>query len=221
MAAAAIVFFWLAFAATHMGLSSAPVRSRVIAAVGERGFLGVYSLLAFATFVPLVWFYFAHKHEGPFLWYFGSAPAVRWLMYGGMVIALSLVVAALLRPSPAAIVPGKTEVAGAYHITRHPMFMAVGLYGVLHLLVARVNATELAFFAGFPLFAWAGCRHQDRRKLAAGDEKFRRFHDETVFFPFTGTGSKTLRGLREIPLPLAIGAGLAIGLRLFHPQLFG
>jgi uncharacterized membrane protein len=116
-------------------------------------------------------------------------------------------------------VPGKTEVAGAYHITRHPLFMAVGLYGLLHLLVARVNATELAFFAGFPLFAWAGCRHQDRRKLATGSDEFRRFHAQTVFFPFTGSGA--LRGLREIRLPLVIGTGLAIGLRVFHPQLFG
>ena len=219
MAVAAIVFFWLAFAVTHMGLSSAPVRTRLIAGLGERGFLGVYSLVAFATFVPLVWFYFAHKHQGPFLWYFGSAPVLRWIMYAGMALALALVVAALLRPSPAAIVPGKAEVAGAYHITRHPMFMALGIYGVLHLLVARVNATELAFFAGFPLFAWAGCRHQDRRKLATGDQKFRRFHDETVFFPFTGPGA--LRGLREIRLPLVIGTGLAIGLRVFHPRLFG
>lgn len=219
MATAAIVFWWLAFAATHMGLSSAPVRSRLVASLGQRGFLGVYSLVAFATFIPLVATYFAHKHEGPFLWYLGPSPVLRWIMYAGMALALSLLVAALLRPSPAAIVPGKAEIAGAYHITRHPLFMAVGLYGLLHLLVARVNATELAFFAGFPLFAWAGCRHQDRRKLATGSDEFRRFHAQTVFFPFTGSGA--LRGLREIRLPLVIGTGLAIGLRVFHPQLFG
>jgi uncharacterized membrane protein len=219
MATAAIGFWWLAFAMTHMGLSSTPVRTRLIGALGERGFLGVYSLLALATFVPLVGTYFGHKHEGPFLWYLGSAPVLRWAMYAGMALVLALVVAALLRPSPAAIAPGRAEVAGVYHITRHPMFMAVGLYGVLHLLVARVNATELAFFAGFPLFAWVGCRHQDLRKLATGDEKFRRFYDETVFFPFTGPGA--LRGLREIRLPLAIGTGLAIALRVFHAQLFG
>jgi uncharacterized membrane protein len=169
--------------------------------------------------VPLVSTYFSHKHEGAFLWYLGSSPVLRWLMYVGMALALSLLVAALLRPSPAAIVPGKTEVAGAYHITRHPLFMAVGLYGLLHLLVARVNATELAFFAGFPLFAWAGCRHQDRRKLANGSPEFRRFHAQTVFFPFTGPAA--LRGLREIQLPLLIGIGLATLLRWFHPRLFG
>jgi len=219
MSAAMIVAWWLAFTVTHMGLSSVRVRGRLVATLGERGFLGVYSLVAFATFVPLVGFYFSHKHEGPFLWYLGALPVVRWLMYAGMVLVLSLIVAALLRPSPAAIAPGKAEVAGAYHITRHPMFMAVGLYGLLHLLVARVNATELAFFAGFPLFAWLGCRHQDRRKLATAGETFARFHAATVFLPFTGPGA--LQGLREMRLPLALGAGLAIGLRLFHARLFG
>jgi len=219
MAAAAIVAWWLAFTVTHMGLSSIRVRGRLVAALGERGFLGLYSLVAFATFVPLVGFYFSHKHEGPFLWYLGSLPVVRWLMYAGMAIVLSLIVAALMRPSPAAIAPGKAEVAGAYHITRHPMFMAVGLYGILHLLVARVNATELAFFAGFPLFACLGCWHQDRRKLATAGETFARFHAATMFLPFTGPG--VLQGLREMRLPLALGTGLAIGLRLFHARLFG
>ena len=58
-----------------MGLSSLRVRGRLVAALGERGFLGVYTLVAFATFVPLVGFYFSHKHEGPFLWYLGAQPA--------------------------------------------------------------------------------------------------------------------------------------------------
>jgi uncharacterized membrane protein len=219
MAAITIAAWWLAFALTHMGLSSARVRGRLVAAVGQRGFLGIYSLVAFATFVPLVSSYFSHKHAGPFLWYLGTSDVLRWIMYLGMAIVLSLVVAALLRPSPAAIVPGKSEVAGAYRITRHPMFMAVGLYGILHLLVARVNASELAFFAGFPLFAWLGCWHQDRRKLASGDAAFARFHAQTSFLPFAGPGA--LQGLREIGLPLALGTGLAALLRLLHPRLFG
>lgn len=219
MAAATIAGWWLAFAATHVGLSSARVRARLVAALGQTGFLAVYSLLAFATFVPLVRSYFAHKHTGPFLWYLGAVPGLRPVMYAGMVIVLALIAAALLRPSPAAIVPGKSEVAGAYHVTRHPMFMAVGLYGILHLLVARVNASELAFFAGFPLFACLGCWHQDRRKLASGDAAFARFHAQTAFLPFTGP--RALQGLREMGLPLALGAGLAFALRWFHGPLFG
>lgn len=219
MAAATIAFWWLAFTATHMGLSSARLRTRLVGALGQTGFLALYSLVAFATFVPLVSSYFAHKHEGPFLWYLGALPGLRTAMIAGMMVVLALIVAALLRPSPAAIVPGKTEVAGAYHVTRHPMFMAVGLFGILHLLVARVNATELAFFAGFPLFACLGCWHQDRRKLASGDPAFARFHAQTAFLPFTGP--RALKGLREMGLPLVLGAALALGLRWVHPRWFG
>jgi uncharacterized membrane protein len=219
MAAAAIVGLWLAFALTHMGLSSLRLRPRLVAALGDRAFLGLYSLLALAIFVPLVATYFGHKHEGPLLWYFGHVAWLRWLMYAGMALALALLAGGLLRPSPAAVAPGKSEVAGVYHVTRHPLFMSFAIYGLLHLLVARVNATELAFFAGFPLFAWLGCRHQDRRKLATAGEAFRRFHDQTGFLPFGGPAG--VAALREIPLPLAIGAALAAALRAFHPQLFG
>ena len=45
---ATIVLLWVAFAATHMGLSSVGLRPRLTALLGERPFQGVYSLIAFA-----------------------------------------------------------------------------------------------------------------------------------------------------------------------------
>jgi uncharacterized membrane protein len=218
-AAAEIVALWLAFALTHMGLSSLRLRPRLVGALGERGFLGLYSLVALAVFVPLVGLYFGHKHEGPFLWYFGHVTALRWLMYAGMALALTLLVGGLLRPSPASLGGGRTEVGGVHHVTRHPLFMAFAIFGLLHLGVARVNLTELAFFAGFPLFAWVGCRHQDQRKLATAGEAFRRFHAQTSFLPFGRAGA--LARLPELWLPATIGAALALGLRALHPRLFG
>ena len=103
------------------------MRGRLVAALGERGFLGVYSLVAFATFIPLVGSYFSTSTRDRSCGIWARSRVVRGLMYLGMALVLSLVVAALLRPSPAAIAPGKAEVAGAYRITRHPLFMAVGL----------------------------------------------------------------------------------------------
>jgi uncharacterized membrane protein len=97
--------------------------------------------------------------------------------------------------------------------------MGAGLFGLLHLLVASVNAAELAFFGGFPLFALVGCAHQDRRKLASADAGFRSFHDQTPFLPFTGSG--TLRGLAEMPLALLLGVALTVLLRWYHPVWFG
>ena len=80
-------------------------------------------------------------------------------------------------------------------------------------------ASDVAFFAGFPLFALAGCWHQDRRKLAT-DPEFRAFWEQTPFLPFAGR--RTLRGLRELsPIALGIGVVLTVFLRWYHGALFG
>ena len=144
---------------------------------------------------------------------------MRWIVFIGMGAALTLVLGGGARPSPASIVPGSAEVAGVHRITRHPVFMGIGLFGLVHLLGSNVHGAELAFFGGFLVFALAGCAHQDRRKLATGGEDFRSFYDQTPFLPFTGPG--TVTGLAEMRIPIAIGVVSAVVLRWFHPQLFG
>lgn len=221
MEAAGIVAWWVAFAGTHMALSSLRLRPALVARLGERGFQGLYSLVALATFVPLVRAYYQHKHAGPLLWSFTGVPGVRLAAFALMGVAATLVVAGLVQPSPASMAGGKAEVRGVARITRHPLLMGFGVWGVAHLLVASVNAAELAFFGGFPLFAALGCAHQDRRKLVTVGERYRAFHDATPFLPFTRAGA--LAGLREKPVPVAIAAGvaLAFGLRQAHGWLAG
>ena len=82
-----------------------------------------------------------------------------------------------------------------------------------------MNASELAFFAGFPLFALLGSWHQDARKLASGDEAFRRFHAATPFLPFSRP-SALPQALREDALPVVIGIGVTFVIRYFHAPLF-
>lgn len=217
-AALTIAALWIAFGASHMFLSSVRFRPRLVAALGQPAFLAVYSVVALALFIPMVWVYFGNKHAGPHLWYLGSLPGMRWLVYLGMGVAFALVVAGNTRPSPASIAPGKPEPVGVLRVTRHPLFMGVGLFGLLHLLVASVNAAELAFFAGFPLFAMLGCHHQDQRKLAAGDPAFRQFHAATPFLP---SPAGVPAALRRDGVPIGIGVALAALVRWFHPSLFG
>ncbi len=216
----AIVALWLGFALSHVGLSSLRFRPRLVAALGgEPRYQGLYSLVAFAFFVPLVWVYVANRHEGPFLWYVGQLPGMTAVMWVGMAVAFALVAMGTVRPSPAALVPGEAQVGGVYRITRHPTFMGVGVFGLVHLLVVPLSASDLAFFAGFPLFAVVGCAHQDQRKLATAGEAFQRFHAETRFLPFAGGG--LFGALREQPVAAAVGVALAVGLRHLHPVVFG
>ena len=122
--------------------------------------------------------------------------------------------------SACSVVPGATEVRGIFHVTRHPVLMSFALYGLLHLCVVAVNATELSFFAGFPLFVVVGARHQDQRQLATGNPEFKRFYEATPFLPFSRP-SGVLAALREQPIPIAIGVALTVVVRWFHPALFG
>ena len=135
-----------------------------------------------------------------------------------MGAAFVLVVGGLVEPSPAMIGGGATRVRGIHRITRHPLFMGLGLMGLLH-LPWNGHASDVAFFAGLPVVAILGCAHQDRRKLASAGADYRAWHAETPFLPFTG--GATLRGLAELrPLSLVIGVAVCIGLRLLHGPLF-
>ena len=214
-----IVTLWLAFAGSHMLMSSLQIRRGLVARMGEGLFLGLYSLVAFAFFVPLVRTYFAHKHAGPVLWSVPLGTPLRWAIYLAMGVAFILMVAGLVRPSPASIVPGDPTPRGAQRLTRHPLFMGLGICGLLH-LIPNGNAADVAFFGGFPLFALVGCWHQDRRKLATGTDAVRGFYQQTPFLPFTG--AETGRGIHELgPVVVVGGLGLTMILRYFHPAWFG
>jgi uncharacterized membrane protein len=214
-----IALLWIAFAVSHVALSSLALRPRIVARIGERAFQGLYSLLALALFIPMVTTYFRNKHAGPWLWVIERGPALRWIVILGMGVAFVMMTSALLRPSPAAVVPGDPTPRGIYRITRHPLIMSFALFGLLHLL-PNGSTADVAFFGGFVAFTLVGCWHQDRRKLATAGDAFRRFHASTPFLPFTGRD--TLRGLRELsPVAVAIGIALTTALRWFHGSLFG
>jgi len=208
MGVAVIVGLWILFAATHMALSGGRLRPRLVARLGPLGFRGLYSAVALAIFVPLVHTYYAHKHAGAYLWHLSQLPGVVWLGYGVMGAAFALVVAGLVQPSPASVRPGAMVVRGIARVTRHPVLMGFGLWGVAHLLLAKVHLAELAFFGGFPIFAVIGCEHQDARKREALGEPFRTYADATPFLPFGSRGFA--RGLLEMPTPVAISAGIAL-----------
>lgn len=216
---ATIGLLWAGFAGTHIGLSSLRVRQPLVARIGVGPFLGIYSLVALAFFVPMVWTYFAHKHAGRWLWVVDRGTALHWTMYLGMGIAFVLLVASFVRPSPAGVVPGDPEPRGVYRITRHPLIMAIALFGALH-MIPNASAADVAFFGGFVAFGLVGAWHQDRRKLALGVPGFRAFYEATPFLPFTGR--ETLRGLRELS-PAVVGTGIVAAalVRWFHPSWFG
>jgi uncharacterized membrane protein len=216
----AIIGLWFAFALTHMGLSSQRLRPILVAKLGEGPFLGIYSLIALATFVPLVWIYMENRHEGPELWSLSLSTPFLWGLYGVMGVAWVLIVAALVQPSPASLAaPQSGQVRAVHRLTRHPLFMGLGLFGGLH-LIPNSFAADVAFFGGFPIFAVIGSMHQDRRKRATANDELRSWYSQTPFLPFSGRG--TGRAILDLPrTALIVGILITIALRHLHGPIFG
>ena len=213
-----IVVLLLLFAASHMLLSSRSIRASLVARLGDRTFVVVYSTVALVFFAPLLYYYFTHLHSGPLLWSVPATGATEFVLVLVNVVGFVLVVAGVMTPSPASIgAPPVDEPRGVHRITRHAVFMGLGIWALAH-LVANGFASDVAFYGGIVLFVLVGSWHQDQRKLAGGDLRFERFHAATAFIPFTGRGA--LRGLMELP-PLAVIIGIAIALvaRYLHPSI--
>ena len=217
---AVIVVLLLLFASSHMLLSSRAIRARLVARLGDMRFQAVYSVVALVFFVPLLYYYFTHLHAGPLLWSVPDSGAVEFVLVLANVVGFVLAVAGVMTPSPASITGAPVdEPRGVHRITRHAVFMGMGIWALAH-LVANGYASDVAFFGGIVAFVLIGSWHQDRRKLAAGDPRFERFHAATAFIPFTGRNG--LRGLMELP-PLAaiIGVAIALVARYLHPSIGG
>jgi uncharacterized membrane protein len=219
-AVAVIIALWVVFALTHVVLSSNPLRPRAVRLFGERLYQGLYSLIAFAVFVPLVLVYAGNKHAGPLLWFVEPNLLIDTIMRIGNTIAAILVVAGLFRPSPTGVtgMPSRRP-RGVQRITRHPLFMGIVLWALMHLLVNGF-ASDAVFFGGFVVFGLLGSWHQDRRQKALPDGAYAKFCEQSPFLPFTGGG--IIKGLREIGvLPIVLGLLAAGLLRYFHDGLFG
>ena len=215
---AIVIVLLLLFASSHMLLASRPIRIRLIARLGEERFRAVYSIVALAFFAPLVLYYLTHRHAGPLLWSVPDSGAVELVLVLANVVGFVLLVAGVMprRPAPVADAP-RGEPGGVHRITRHPVFMGLGLWALAH-AISNGHASDVAFFGGIVVFVLVGSWHQDRRKLAEGDMRFERLHATTAFLPFTGR--QALRGLMELP-PVAVVVGIAVALvaRYLHPSI--
>src|SRR5262245_38584549 len=221
-----IALLWAGFAGTHLLLSSASLRPRLIARLGDQPFRGVYSLAVLAFFIALVWVFARHKHTGPLLWSPLGPPSIATVLNMIlMLLAFAILIAGLLPsqapPSAMTAPAGHVQAHGLLRITRHPFNAALGLFGVAHLLV-NGSLGDVLFFGGFPLFGWIGSRHQDAR-LSRDRPPYAALVRQTSYVPFAAIVSGRQRlALGELPwLGLAAGIVVAVALRHWHGVLFG
>jgi uncharacterized membrane protein/cytochrome c2 len=209
LAAAAIAFVGL-----HLALSSVPVRKRLIARLKDKGFRGLYSLVAFATFLWLIQAWRAAPYVE--LW---SAPGwTRHISLTFMPPVFILFVCGLSTKNPTAVGQGASAQAGPsgiVRITRHPTLWSFTLWGLLH-IPPNGDIASLLLFGSIAVLALTGMVHIDARRRASLGDAWSAFAQQTSVIPFAAIAAgRTRLALGEIGI-----ARVAIGLVLFAVGLF-
>ena len=206
------------FLLTHFAAST-PLRPKLVAAIGEGRYRGLFVLVAFATLGWMIWAY-AHAPAQALLW-----TPLRHLPLAVMPFSLILIVASLVRMNPTAVgaermMKAEEPARGMVRITRHPFMWGVILWAAAHIL-ANADAKSVVFFGAFLLLAALGTVLIDRRKRALAD--WPKFAALTSNLPFLAVAQGRNRvAWREIGWPRpAIGVALYAALLVVHPWLFG
>ena len=208
------------FLATHY-LASTPLRAKLVAALGK-AYLGLFSLVAFATLGYMIWAYY----RAPFfnLWY---AVALRYVPLIIMPFALLLIVCGLLTRNPTLVgqeglLKAGDPVHGILRVTRHPLMWGFALWAASH-IAARGDVAALVFFSTFLLLALSGTVLIDRRKAATLGEDWRRYAAVTSNVPFAAiaAGRNRFRPGEIGWLNPVVALALYVLLLGQHADLFG
>ncbi|MGF6775233.1 NnrU family protein [Paraburkholderia sp. GAS334] len=185
----------VAFVGSHFLLSH-PLRGRLVRAIGEAAFQGVYSLVAILT---LGWLILAYRKAPPSapLWPVGNG--VWAVVTAVMLIASILLMGSLIR-NPALPTGGRPSsfpeaARGVYAVTRHPMMWSFALWGLCHVAVFPV-AKNVIVAAAIVVLALVGAALQDRKKERLQPDLWPAWESKTSYLPFAAitTGRARLGG---------------------------
>jgi uncharacterized membrane protein len=207
-----------AFLATHF-VSSTPLRPKLARALGEWPYRGVYSLVALATLVWMLWAYAAAPREALLPW-----TPLRQLPVFVMPFAFVLIACGYWR-NPTMVgadrlLKSDDPARGIIRITRHPIMWGLMLWAAAHIL-AKADLASLVFFGGFLALAAFGTLAMDARKRSNPD--WPRFAAVTSHVPFMAVAQGRNRIVwREIGwLRPALGFALFLGVFFLHPWIAG
>ena len=173
----------IAFLGTHFALSH-PLRKPIVDRIGERTFLGLYSLVAAITLGWLVLAYLAAPRQ-PLWW---AVAEWVWALASLIMLAASILLVGSLFGNPALPKPGAAKAApaearGVFAITRHPMMWAFALWGVAHIAVFPTTA-NLILSGAVIVLALAGAALQDLKKMELQPEIWEEWEDRTSYWPY-------------------------------------
>ncbi|SAK85508.1 NnrU protein [Caballeronia arationis] len=188
----AVVAAAVAFVGSHFLLSH-PLRSRLVRAIGDRAFQGLYSLVAILTFG---WLILAYR-KAPLtaaLWPVGNG---LWAVVTAVMLIASILLMGSLIRNPALPTGGRPgsfpETAlGVFAVTRHPMMWSFALWGLCHIAVFPV-AKNIIVATAMVILALVGAALQDRKKERLQPDFWPAWESKTSYLPFAAIAAGRAR----------------------------
>jgi uncharacterized membrane protein len=218
---AAAVFFL----AIHFGVSGTAFRARLVRAMGEKVYRGLFSL---ASLAGLIWLIDAYG-DAPRVELWGQLLILKPIAAPLVLLASLFVVIGLATPSPT-IAGMESQLSrdaparGIVRITRHPFLWGVALWALVHLAI-NGDLASVILFGSLLILAVGGTASIDRKRRDSYGEHWRRFALSTSNVPFAAiVGGRNQLGaaLREIGIvrPLIALAIYAVAF-ILHARIFG
>lgn len=208
----------VAFVGTHFLLSH-PLRKPIVARIGEKGFAGVYALVAFATLGWVVLAYRAAPMTAP-LWPVGDGlwALVSLVMLVASVLLMGSLIGNPALPGPPGALP--TEAKGVFAVTRHPMMWGFALWGLCHIAVFPV-AANIIVAGAIAFLALVGARLQDAKKQQLQPDRWRTWEAKTSYWPFAAIAAGRARFGGFRPHDIAGGVVIWLAATWAHLPLAG
>jgi uncharacterized membrane protein len=219
--AAAILFL-----AIHLLVSGTRVRDAITGAIGERPYLGLFSLASLAIIVWLIVSYNRAQASGEdsVLYDLGH---VRDLGIPVVALAFVLGLQGLFMRNPTAVQQeSMTErddaVHGVLRITRHPFLWGMVLWSGFHLL-ANGDMASVIFFGAFFVTALLGTYSIDSKRRRKLGPAWERFAAKTSNVPFAAVfaGRNTLNITESLGWRFWLALAIFVAFLFAHPHLFG
>lgn len=215
-----------AFLAIHFFVSGTRLRDGITGLVGERPYLGLFSLASLGLIVWLVIAYNrAQAGSDPQLYDLGKG--VRHLGIPVIAIAFFLGVQGLFLRNPtrvqmAGVAQDEGVVTGVVRITRHPFLWGVALWSGFH-LAANGDEASVIFFGTFFVLALVGTVLIDAKRRRKLGSAWSGFAARTSNVPFGAVieGRSQLRFGEMLGWQFWVAAAAFLVILFCHPRLFG
>ncbi|MGH6919297.1 MAG: NnrU family protein, partial [Geminicoccaceae bacterium] len=208
--------------ATHYGISSTRLRAWLVARIGERPYLVLYSLVALGA---VIWLIFAYQ-RAPYVALWPMATWSAWLPLLVMPFALLLLVCGVSTLNPTAVGSPDTldqaePARGILRITRHPFMWGVALWALAH-IVPNGDAAGVVLFGTFAVLALLGTHLIDHKFATSRGAQWQRFLAVSSNLPFAAilAGRQHLVPAEIGWLRVGIALALYVVLLAMHPWLF-